>query len=97
MQAQQMVADNIGLAVAITATWLCRGSTKLRTALPLLALPFLIAGDLFSIYHELKAIQLRTLNKERAELIADTWLASGRIPTAQEVNPCKCSLCLHLT
>ena len=42
---------------------------------PLLLL--LPAGDLFCIYHELKAVQLRVLNRERAELIIQGWLGGN--------------------
>ena len=45
-----MVMDNLGLALAVTATHLCRNSEAARRALPLAALPFLAAGDLYSIY-----------------------------------------------
>jgi hypothetical protein len=59
-----------------------------RRALPLLMFPLLAAGDLWSIYRELRSIHLRTLNKERAEIIAQHWLAEGRVPTPRQVRPC---------
>jgi len=42
--------------------------------------------DLTCIFHELKATHLHTLNRERAELIAERWLADGVIFNAEEVN-----------
>ncbi|KAK9813139.1 hypothetical protein WJX72_009670 [[Myrmecia] bisecta] len=85
-QAQQMVFDNIGLAVAVTLTYLVRNSPQARMRMPLIALPLLLGGDLFAIYHELKSIHLRTLNKERAELIAEHWLQTGAIPSTKQVS-----------
>ena len=41
-------------------------------------LALLAAGDLFCIARELKSVHLRTLNRERAELAAEAWLAGRR-------------------
>ena len=35
---------------------------------------------------ELRSIHLRTLNRERMEIIAQRWLADGRVPSPQEVS-----------
>ena len=48
-------------------------------------LPICGLGDLTSIYAELKSIHLRTLNRERGELLAEAWLASGDVLSAREV------------
>ena len=80
-----MVMDTLGLAISVTLTWLTRNSAKARQALPLVAFPLLAVGDLVSIYYELKAIHLRSLNHERAELIAAHWLAHRRVPSARQV------------
>ncbi|KAL4859390.1 Protein strawberry notch 1 [Chlorella vulgaris] len=85
-QAQQMVMDNLGLAAAVGLTYLCRHTEASRRALPLIMFPLLAAGDLWSIYRELRSIHLRTLNKERAEIIAQHWLAEGRVPTPRQVS-----------
>ena len=45
------------------------------------------AGDLASIWAELKSIHLRTLNRERCELLAQAWLGSDTVLTPQEVGP----------
>jgi hypothetical protein len=42
--------------------------------------------DLTCIFHELKATHLHTLNRERAELIAERWIADGVIFDAKEVT-----------
>lgn len=80
-----MVADNMGLALAVSLSWACRNDARARQLLPLLAFPLLATGDLCSIYRELKSIHLRNLNKERAEIVAEMWLEAGRIPSAAEV------------
>ncbi|KAL3140715.1 hypothetical protein ABBQ32_005271 [Trebouxia sp. C0010 RCD-2024] len=85
-QAQQMVADNMGLALAVSLSWACRSDPRARQLLPLMAFPLLATGDLCSIYRELKSIHLRNLNKERAEIVAEMWLEAGRIPSAAEVS-----------
>ena len=84
-QAQQMVADNFGLAMAVSLSYACRNDPLAAQLLPLLAFPLLATGDLCSIYRELKSIHLRNLNKERAEIVAEMWLEAGRIPSAAEV------------
>jgi hypothetical protein len=41
--------------------------------------PLCLVGDVFFMYHELKSMHLRTLNRDRAELLADRYLDSGAI------------------
>ncbi len=81
-----MIADNSGLALAVSLSYACRNDPRARQLLPLLAFPLLATGDLCSIYRELKSIHLRNLNKERAEIVAEMWLEAGRIPSAAEVS-----------
>ena len=80
-----MVADNLGLALAVSLSYVCRNDPRARRLLPLLAFPMLATGDLCSIYRELKSIHLRHLNKQRAEIVAEIWLEAGHIPSAAEV------------
>ncbi|KDD72631.1 DUF647 hypothetical protein, partial [Helicosporidium sp. ATCC 50920] len=68
-QAQQMVWDSLGLALAVAAGALCRRSEQALRLLPLLAFPVLCAGDLCSIAGEMRSVQLRTLNRERADIL----------------------------
>jgi Vitamin B6 photo-protection and homoeostasis len=99
-QAQQMAVDTLGLAVAVTLSALCaRHSESARRALPLLAFPILAGGDLLAISNELRSIHLRTLNKERAEIIAAEFVESGKVATPENVSakerlilPPECSL-----
>ena len=81
-----MVMDTLGLAICVGLTFSVRRHPQLRLLLPLLTFPFLVVLDLLCIYQELKATHLRTLNRERAEILAERWLLDGLIFTAKEVD-----------
>ena len=85
--AARVAAKTAAAGVVAAATGTAAAAVPATAALPWLFLPALAVGDLTSIYHELKAVHLRTLNRERAELVADGWLASGRavVPSAERV------------
>lgn len=80
-----MVMDTLGLALCVGLTYSVRHQPKLRLLLPLLTFPFLVSTDLLCIYQELKATHLNTLNRERAEIVAERWLLDGKTFTAKEV------------
>ena len=86
-QAQQVLADSAGLCVAVALGAVLRrlGGIARGPAGPLLFFPPLAALDLWSIRRQLKSVVLRSLNKERTEIIAQQWLATGRVPTHAEV------------
>lgn len=65
MQAQTVVADNIGLAIAVGLSSACGQNEKMRSLIPLVTFPVIAAMDLFAIRQELKSVHLRTLNKVR--------------------------------
>lgn len=94
LQAQQMVMDTLGLALCVGLTFSVRQHPKLRLLLPLLTFPFLVTTDLLCIYQELKATHLSTLNRERAELLAERWLLDGLIFTAKEVSTALHETCI---
>ncbi|WIA30727.1 hypothetical protein OEZ86_000794 [Tetradesmus obliquus] len=85
-QAQHMVMDTLALAVSATANYLLRHQESRRMLLPLVAFPLCGVADLFCIYHELKAVQLRSLNRERAEMVAEYWLREGRVPSFRDIS-----------
>ena len=91
LQAQQMVMDTLGLALCVGLTFAVRNNPRGRMLLPLCAFPVLGATDLFCIFRELKATHLRTLNRERAEMVAERWLADGTVFTAEEVRRSACA------
>ena len=85
--AQRVAAKTAAAGVVAAATGAVAAAVPATAALPLIFLPMLAVGDLTSIYHELKAVHLRTLNRERAELATEGWLESGRVavPSAEAV------------
>lgn len=85
-QAQQMAIDTLGLALAVSLNLAVRRNAMYARMLPLAMFPILIPGDLYSIYHELRSVHLRTLNKERAEVIAACFVESGIVPTPEYVS-----------
>lgn len=82
-----MLADNLGLGLAVLATGLTGkiASANARILLPLIAFVPLCSLDLYCIYRELKAVQLKTINRERGELIAEGFVARGQIPSFGDV------------
>jgi hypothetical protein len=78
-QAQHMVMDTLALAVSASANYVLRHKEAQRMLLPLIAFPICGLLDLFCIYHELKSVQLRSLNRERAEMVAQHWLQHGKV------------------
>ena len=57
-----------------------------RLIIPFVAFIPLATMDLYCIYRELKAVQLTTINKERAEIIADHWINHGSVPGTKYVS-----------
>lgn len=86
LQAQQMVMDTLGLALCVGLTYAVRNKPRGRMLLPLCSFPLLVAVDLFCIFQELKATHLRTLNRERAEMVAERWLSDGTVFSAAQVR-----------
>jgi hypothetical protein len=76
-----MVMDTLALAVSASANYFLRHKEAQRMMLPLVAFPICGLLDLFCIYYELKAVQLRSLNRERAEMVAQHWLEHGKVGT----------------
>ncbi|GLC36170.1 hypothetical protein PLESTB_001372700 [Pleodorina starrii] len=85
-QAQHMVMDMMALGVSAGLTWLCRAMPRGGLMLPAIMYPICAAGDLTCIWHELKAVQLRTLNRERAEMVIERWMRRGTVPDAAEIS-----------
>jgi len=78
-QAQHVVADTLGLGIALGLSHLANGvSPKLRMALPVLSFPILAAMDVLLVHRELRAIDLRTLNRDRSQLLASHWVHNNR-------------------
>lgn len=122
-QAQQMVVDNVGLALALAVTHVAqRAAPSVQRRLPFVMFPLLAGGDLLCIYQvlcggvvvltmalcvgqcspssncmhrpwyhplastqQLSSIQLRTLNKERSEIVAAAYVADDTVLTPADV------------
>ncbi|GBG86874.1 hypothetical protein CBR_g42158 [Chara braunii] len=84
-QAQTVVADNVGLALAVGLNAAIKDD-NLRRIMPLTLYPVLASLDLYAIWKELKSVHLRTLNRERMEIIVDKWLKSREVPSADRVS-----------
>eukprot|EP00850_Spirogloea_muscicola_P007998 SM000041S15557 [mRNA] locus=s41:708479:712109:- [translate_table: standard] len=85
-QAQTVVADNLGLAMAVGLSAAFSKRPGIQRVLPLLTYPPLAILDLMAIYRELKAVHLQTLNQERMEIIAGHWLRHHKVPGPGEVS-----------
>ena len=81
-----MVMDTLGLAISVGLNTAFRNSQRASFLLPLAVLPICGLGDLMAIYAELKSTHLRSLNRERAELLAEAWLTRRQVLTAQQVS-----------
>eukprot|EP00873_Tetraselmis_striata_P003927 jgi/Tetstr1/424191/TSEL_014797.t1 len=85
-QAQCVVMDNVGLALVVVIRRLLGNNAALNKALPLLLFPLLTIGDLHAINRELKSVELKTMNVERAEIIAHNWVCKREVPSTRQVS-----------
>lgn len=63
LQAQTVVADNLGLAVAVCISHFCHGYPRVEKFLPFVMYPVLTLLELYAIFYQLQAVHLQTLNK----------------------------------
>ncbi|XP_073288879.1 protein root UVB sensitive 4-like isoform X2 [Primulina huaijiensis] len=85
-QIQTVCFDNIGLLLAATLNIMFRDNLRLLATLPFVAYPIFSAVDLFGIYKGLKNVHLQTLTKDRLELIINTWIELGYVPSPAQVS-----------
>ncbi|EEF40055.1 protein root UVB sensitive 4 [Ricinus communis] len=85
-QIQTVCFDNLGLMLAALLNMLFKNNQRLLAGLPFVVYPIFSAIDLFGIYQGLKHVHLQTLTKDRLEMILDSWIALGRVPTPAEVS-----------
>ncbi|PON54070.1 Root UVB sensitive family [Parasponia andersonii] len=85
-QIQTVCFDNLGLVLAALLNLLVKNNPRLQAGLPCVVYPIFSAIDLFGIYQELKHVHLQTLTKDRLEIILDTWVESGYVPSPAEVS-----------
>lgn len=85
-QIQTVCFDIIGLMLAALINLLFESNLRRQVGLHFLI--YLIFGsmDLLGIYQGLKYVHLRTLTKDRLELILKSWIESGYVPTPAELS-----------
>lgn len=85
--AQQVLADNLGLAAAVACSAAARRLAPLAHpgALPLALFAPLACADMYAVHCELKSVALRTLNTERGALCAAAFVRSGTAPSPAAV------------
>ncbi|CAM6119398.1 unnamed protein product [Calypogeia fissa] len=96
-QVQTVVADNLGLAVAVALDSLARSNKMVRQLLLLAIFPTLAALDLYAIYNELQSVHLQTLNKARLQIIVEGWLHTGQVPSSENVSKVECRQIVQIT
>lgn len=77
-----VAGDLMGTAVGILLSRLTEGSRR-RAASAFIAVSI---AHLFSVYKEIKGIQLATLNRQRAHMLIKTYLNDGRVPDLANIN-----------
>lgn len=92
-QAQHVVSDNLGLALAVLVVralerlpWVAALPPRQRAMVPMALYPFITGLELWCTHRELKAVHLRNFNRARAEIAAEYWAERGAAPTFAEVS-----------
>ncbi|CAI9276848.1 unnamed protein product [Lactuca saligna] len=85
-QIQQVCFDNLGLMLAAALNIMLKNNQRLQAGLPFVVYPIFTAIDLYGIYQSLNHVHLQTLTKDRLEIIMDTWIQFGYIPSPAEVS-----------
>ncbi|KAI3503151.1 hypothetical protein L1887_31587 [Cichorium endivia] len=85
-QIQQVCFDNLGLMLAAALNIMLKNNQRLQAGLPFVVYPIFTAIDLYGIYQSLNHVHLQTLTKDRLEIIMDTWIKLGYIPSPAEVS-----------
>jgi hypothetical protein len=86
-QAQHVVADTIGLGLALGMSHFAAGvSPQMRAALPIVSFPFLAALDVFLVHNEIRAIDLKTLNRDRSQVLSSHWIQNKCVLGMRKVS-----------
>ncbi|KDP31846.1 hypothetical protein JCGZ_12307 [Jatropha curcas] len=85
-QIQTVCFDNLGLMLAALLNMLFKNNQRLLAGLPFIVYPIFSAIDLFGIYQGLKHVHLQTLTKDRLEIILNSWIELGHVPSPAEVS-----------
>ncbi|KAK9948760.1 hypothetical protein M0R45_004323 [Rubus argutus] len=85
-QIQTVCFDNLGLLLAALLNMLLKNNQRLLAGLPFVVYPIFSALDLCGIYQGLKHVHLQTLSKDRLEILLNTWIKLGVVPSPAEVS-----------
>lgn len=85
-QIQTVSFDNLGLMLAALLNMLFKNNQRLLAGLPFFVYPIFSAIDLFGIYQGLQHVHLQTLTKDRLEIILNSWIDFGHVPSPAEVS-----------
>lgn len=77
-----VIGDLMGTAMGIALSRATATSARSATA----AFVTVSLAHLFSVYREIKGIQLSTLNRQRAHMLIKHYLESGKVPNLREGN-----------
>ncbi|KAK7292964.1 hypothetical protein RJT34_15823 [Clitoria ternatea] len=85
-QIQTVCFDILGLTLAaLVNLWIDNHKSR-QAGIHYFVYPFFAAMDLFGIYQGLKHVHLQTLTKDRLEIILNTWIECGYVPSPAEVS-----------
>ncbi|KAK2981014.1 hypothetical protein RJ640_012173 [Escallonia rubra] len=85
-QIQAVCFDNLGLMLAGALNIVLKNNQRLQAGLPFVVYPIFTVIDLFGIYQGLKHVHLQTLTKGRLEIIINTYIQFGFVPSPAEVS-----------
>ncbi|XP_027188796.1 protein root UVB sensitive 4 isoform X2 [Cicer arietinum] len=85
-QIQTVCFDILGLMLAALVNMWIGNHQRPHAGLHFIVYPFFASMDLFGIYQGLKHVHLQTLTKDRLEIILNTWIECGSVPSPAEVS-----------
>ncbi|KAK3011721.1 hypothetical protein RJ639_012284 [Escallonia herrerae] len=83
---QAVCFDNLGLMLVGALNIVLKNNQRLQAGLPFVVYPIFTVIDLFGIYQGLKHVHLQMLTKGRLEIIINTYIQFGFVPSPAEVS-----------
>lgn len=85
-QIQTVCFDILGLMLAALVNMWIGNHQRPQAGLHFFVYPLFAFMDLFGIYQGLKHVHLKTLTKDRLEIILKTWIEFGYVPSPADVS-----------
>ncbi|XP_027352530.1 protein root UVB sensitive 4 [Abrus precatorius] len=85
-QIQTVCFDILGLMLAALVNLWMENHQRQQAGVHYFIYPFFAAMDLLGIYQGLHHVHLQTLTKDRLEIILNTWIEGGYVPSPAEVS-----------